>query len=88
MDRLQDSDGRQIDAHAMQLDAQGNAIPAWNNEEGLLFTPEDLGGSGAIAGVSVRCITPAMQVVCHTGYAMPDFQIQDIALLHQRYGVG
>ena len=84
---LHDSEGHQVDAHAMLIDEQGNGIPAWNSEEGLIFRPEDLAGSGAIAGVSVSCISPAMQAVCHSGYAMPDFQIQDMTLLHQRYGL-
>jgi lincosamide nucleotidyltransferase A/C/D/E len=28
---LQDSEGREVDAHAMRLDDQGNGIPAWAN---------------------------------------------------------
>lgn len=85
---LRDSDGRQIDAHAIRIDDQGNGIPAWNNEEGLFFKMEDFAGGGIIAGVEVRCITPAMQVVCHTGYDLPDFQIRDMKLLCQRFGIG
>jgi lincosamide nucleotidyltransferase A/C/D/E len=85
---LQDSKSHQIDAHAMRMDDQGNGIPAWNNEEGILFRMEDLTGVGSIAGVEVRCITPAMQVVCHTGYDLPEFQVCDLRLLHQRFDVG
>jgi lincosamide nucleotidyltransferase A/C/D/E len=85
---LQDSEGHQIDAHAMRMDDEGNGIPAWNNEEEIFFRMEDLAGDGAIAGVAVRCITPAMQAVCHTGYDIPDFQMRDMKLLHQRFGVG
>ncbi len=65
---LQDAAGREIDAHALRLDEQGNGIPAWVNDEGLLFRKEDLAGEGLIAGVAVRCLSPAMQMACHTGY--------------------
>ena len=41
---MQDSEGRQVDAHAMRLDDQGNGVPAWVNDEGLLFSPTDLAG--------------------------------------------
>jgi lincosamide nucleotidyltransferase A/C/D/E len=85
---LQDSEDRQIDVHAMRIDDQGNGIPMWKNEEGLIFKKEDLAGDGSITGVDVSCITPAMQVVCHTGYDMPDFQMRDMKLLHQRFGIG
>jgi len=85
---LEDSEDRQIDAHVMRMDDQGNGIPAWNNEEGLIFRAEDLAGEGIIAGVAVRCITPGMQAICHTGYRMPDFQTHDMKLLHQRFGFG
>jgi len=84
---LQDAQGRQIDAHAMRIDDQGNGIPAWVNEEQLIFKTEDLAGIGAIAGLEVCCITPAMQVVCHIGYDMPDFQMRDMKLLERRFGV-
>ncbi|OGO08910.1 MAG: hypothetical protein A2Y61_07375 [Chloroflexi bacterium RBG_13_60_13] len=82
---LEDSEGRQVDAHAIRMDERGNGIPAWANREGLLFRKEDLAGDGVIAGIPVRCITAAMQAVCHTGYEIPDFQVRDMELLHQRF---
>jgi pimeloyl-ACP methyl ester carboxylesterase len=85
---LQDSAGRQIDAHAMRIDDEGKGIPAWNNEEGLFFRMDDLAGDGAIAGVPVRCITPAMQVLCHNGYDIPNFQLRDMQLLYQTFAAG
>jgi lincosamide nucleotidyltransferase A/C/D/E len=84
---LRDPAGRRIDAHAMVLDEQGNAIPAWSDEEGLVLCAGDLAGTGTIDGFPVRCLTPAMQVACHSGYAMPEYQIRDMALLRERFGV-
>lgn len=82
---LEDAEGRQVDAHAMRLDERGDGIPAWV-EEGLVFTREDLSGQGQIAGVAVPCITPRMQVLCHTGYHLPPEHLRDLALLRERLG--
>jgi lincosamide nucleotidyltransferase A/C/D/E len=83
---LQDADGRELDVHAMRLDEGGNGIPAWQ-AEGFIFTREDLAGRGMIAGLAVQCLTPEMQMACHTGYALPDEHLRDVALLHERFGV-
>ena len=83
---LCDAEGREFDAHAMRLDEQGNGIPAWE-DEGLVFRKQDLAGEGRVAGVPVRCITPEMQMLCHTGYALPESHLRDVDLLHERFGV-
>jgi lincosamide nucleotidyltransferase A/C/D/E len=83
---LHDSEGREVDAHAMRLDDWGNGVPAWADET-LVFKREDLAGEGMIAGFGVRCLSPAMQMLCHTGYDLPDAQARDLELLHERFGV-
>jgi lincosamide nucleotidyltransferase A/C/D/E len=83
---LQDAEGREIDAHAIRLDEQGNGVPAWEGE-GLVFERQDLAGEGMIAGFSVRCLAPEMQALCHTGYQLPDQQLRDLELLRERFGV-
>ncbi len=83
---LQDSEGLEIDAHAMRLDDRGHGIPAWTNDEGLVFTTETLAGEGMVAGVAVRCLSLAMQMLCHAGYDLPNVQLRDLALLHERFG--
>lgn len=82
---LQDAHERQLDIHTMRLDEDGNGIPAWQ-EEGLVFSAQGLAGEGTIAGVAVRCLSPEMQVVCHTGYVLPDYQARDLRLLRNRFG--
>lgn len=83
---LQHSEGREIDVHAMRLDDRGNGLPAWA-AEGLVFRGEDLAGEGVITGLAVRCISPEMQVLCHTGYDLPHEQLRDLELLQDRFGV-
>lgn len=80
---LLDSAGREIDAHAMWLDERGNGVPAWQ-ADGLVITSEDLSGVGVVAGLAVPCLTPEMQMRRHTGYELPDAQVRDLQLLHER----
>ena len=83
---MQDSDGREVDIHAMHLDHHGNGIPAWVNE-GLVFKREDLAGEGMVVGFAVRCISAEMQVLCHTGYDLPHIQMRDLEFLCKEFGV-
>jgi lincosamide nucleotidyltransferase A/C/D/E len=84
---LRDPLGREIDAHALVLDEDGNGIPAWEREAGFQFNPQDLNGEGWIAGVKVRCISPEAQMLCHSGYVMPEKQAPELERLHARFGV-
>ena len=84
---LRDKQGREIDIHALALNEQGNGIPAWAEAEGFIFKKEDLASQGTVAAVTVQCLTPEMQVVCHRGYAVPEKQLQDLERLHSKFGV-
>jgi lincosamide nucleotidyltransferase A/C/D/E len=83
---LQDAEGREVDVHAMRVDERGHGILAWASEE-LVFTRKDLAGEGVIAGIAVRCISPEMQIVVHTGYDLPEEQLRDLTLLRERLSV-
>jgi lincosamide nucleotidyltransferase A/C/D/E len=85
---LRDPDGREIDAHAMRRDALGNGVPLWADAEWLTLTKEGLAGEGMIAGLTVRCFSPELQVICHTGYDLPDAHRLDLERLYERFEVG
>jgi hypothetical protein len=70
----------------MHPDDRSDGFPAWE-AEGLVFERQDLAGEGMIAGFAVRCLAPEMQMLCHTGYELPDEQLRDLGLLHERFGV-
>ncbi|MHB9034333.1 MAG: nucleotidyltransferase domain-containing protein [Anaerolineae bacterium] len=84
---LGDSQGHQVDIHALQLDESGNGIPAWANEGGLVFSQDDISWQGAIAGEEVVCQSPASQVACHQGYILPSEQQCDLVRLRERFGL-
>jgi len=83
---LRDADGREIDAHALRLDEDGNGLPAWD-AEGCVLTQQDLTDEGVIAGLTVRCFSPEMQVIFHTGYDLPEVQLLDMARLRARFNL-
>jgi lincosamide nucleotidyltransferase A/C/D/E len=83
---LRDTEGREVDAHAMRFDNRGNGVPAWK-DEGLMFKRENLAGKGMIAGHAVHCLSPEMQVLCHTGYDLPPEQQRDVKLLSEKFSV-
>lgn len=84
---LRDLYGRELDVHAFRFDQQGNGIPAWKANEGFILSPQDLSGQGSVNGVGVRCQSAENQMVCHTGYRLPDYQWGDLARLRARFGV-
>jgi lincosamide nucleotidyltransferase A/C/D/E len=84
---LRDADGREFDAHAIRLDEQGNGIPAWEKDEGYIFTPQYLSGEGMVGDHPVRCMSAEYQMVSHTGYSLPDKQVPDLERLHEKYGL-
>ena len=83
----QDDAACEIDAHALRLDEMGNGIPAWLCAEGFRYPRESLAEKGVIAGVIVPCISPQMQLECHTGYELPDSQQQDLERIRAKFGV-
>jgi lincosamide nucleotidyltransferase A/C/D/E len=84
---LHDPEGRELDVHAMRFDERGDGLPAWEENKGFILTAQDLAGVGMITGFMVQCITAEKQMLCHTGYKLPDNQIHDLKLLHKKFGV-
>lgn len=84
---LHDSEGRELDVHAMRLDEGGTGIPAWESDDGFNLTPQDLAGQGMVGGSMVQCITAEKQLLCHMGYELPEKQVPDLKYLHEKFGV-
>jgi lincosamide nucleotidyltransferase A/C/D/E len=84
---LCDPEGRELDAHALRLDEQGNGIAAREKAEGFIFTQQYLSGEGTVAGYPIRCMSPEYQMVSHTGYDLPDKQLPDLQRLYEKFAV-
>ncbi len=82
---LRNGTGHELDVHALTFDDCGYAIPAWNAD--ISFPSDALEGRGMIAGTPVRCLSAPMQMATHTGYALQAKDLQDLRLLHDRFGI-
>jgi lincosamide nucleotidyltransferase A/C/D/E len=81
------ADARQVDLHAVVFDRDGNGWQELGAEAWGGYPAEGLTGTGEIAGRSVRCLTPDLQVRHHLGYPMGATDRHDLALLAGRFGV-
>jgi len=82
---LRNGVGHELDVHALTFDNRGYGIPAWNAN--VSFPPDATAGCGVIAGTPVRCLSARMQMLTHTGYPLQAKDLQDLLLLHQRFGI-
>lgn len=84
---LRDAAGREVDVHPVRFDASGDGIYRMESGEDWTFPREGFAGTGRVDGRGVRCLTPDVQMLCHsTGYEPDEIDVQDMRLLHERLG--
>lgn len=80
--------GLAIDVHAVAFDDGGNGVYRMQNGEDWIFPAEGFSGRGLVEGMSVCCLSPATQVLCHAhGYVPTEKDFLDMELLQERFGV-
>jgi lincosamide nucleotidyltransferase A/C/D/E len=85
---LADGSGLEVDVHAVVFDDNGNGLYRMENGEDWIFPAEGFSGRGAINGMSVRCLSPTTQMLCHAnGYVPTEKDLRDMELLRRRFGV-
>jgi lincosamide nucleotidyltransferase A/C/D/E len=84
---LVDADGRRLDLHPVVFDQLGNGWQDLGADAWGVYPAEGLTGIGVLAGRSVRCLTPNLQVRHHLGYPLGATDRHDLALLAGRFGV-
>ena len=85
---LADGSGLEVDVHAVSFDSEGNGIYRMENGKNWLYPVEGFSGRGVIEDISVRCLSPAAQVLCHAhGYVPTEKDFRDMELLQERFGV-
>lgn len=73
--------GRLVDFHTYEFDADGNHI------NGLPYPPDSLTGQGTIDGYPVRCITAEWLVRFHTEYEPDMDDFRDVQALCRAFGI-
>jgi len=78
---------RSIDLHMVTWDRERGGLQPQPKGPPFRYPPEGFQGRGKISGVELPCLTPEVQVLCHSGYEPADTDKQDMRLLAERFGV-
>lgn len=73
-----DAQGRELDVHVIDFGLDGTLIQHYNNPWPF---PYAISGQGSIADAAILCVSKETQLAMHTGYTLPDGQLQDLKLL-------
>ena len=85
---MADEQGREIDIHVVEFDADGNGNYRMENGELWVFPARGFTGRGRIKGVEVRCLSAEIAVACHaSGYVPKEKDFADMQHLERRFGV-
>jgi lincosamide nucleotidyltransferase A/C/D/E len=85
---LADRSGLEVDVHAIVFDQAGNGVYRMANGSDWIFPAAGFSGRGLVQGVSVRCLSAEVQVLCHAhGYVPTEKDLQDMELLRGRFSV-
>lgn len=80
--------GLEVDVHAITFDENGNGVYRMANGDDWIYPAEGFGGRGTVNGMAVRCLTPAIQVLCHAhGYVPTEKDFGDMECLEERFNV-
>mgnify|MGYP007088530337 FL=1 len=80
--------GLEVDVHAVNFDDDGNGVYRMQNGEDWIYAAEGFSGPGVVRGMSVKCLSPTTQVLCHAhGYIPVEQDFVDMELLVEKFGV-
>jgi lincosamide nucleotidyltransferase A/C/D/E len=80
--------GLEIDVHAVTFDSTGNGVYRMQSGADWVYPAEGFCGCGVVGGTTVRCLSPAVQVLGHAnGYVPVEKDFRDMELLAERFGV-
>jgi len=84
---LHDAEGRQVDIHPVAFNEHGDGIYRMRNGEDWAYPAWGFAGRGRVLDLAVRCLSPEVQVLCHTGYELDGDDFLDMHALQERFGV-
>lgn len=84
---LTDSKGRQVDVHPVVFAESGDGVYRLESGENWIYPTSGFAGVGYVLGRQVRCLTPEVQMLCHTGYEPHRTSFDDVTALSRRFGI-
>ena len=82
-----DPRGLQVDVHPVTFDAEGRGVYEMDDGNTWVYPAEGFTGRGVVDGRPVRCLSPEVQVLVHSGYDLSDKDYRELYLLRERFGV-
>lgn len=79
--------GLSIDLHTVTFDESGGGVQQQPGGGTYRYPPEGFAARGRVGGVELPCLTPEVQLECHTGYEPADTDCHDMWLLTRRFGL-
>ena len=80
--------GLEVDVHAVSFDDDGNGVYRMQDGEDWIYPAEGFSEHGIVRGISVKCLSPTVQVLCHAhGYIPVEKDFCDMELLAEKFGV-
>jgi lincosamide nucleotidyltransferase A/C/D/E len=84
---LVDAEGAQVDVHPVVFTSNGDGDYVLETGDIWSYPARGFAGEGEVAGRAVRCLTPEVQMLCHTGYEPHRTSFDDVRALSARFGL-
>jgi lincosamide nucleotidyltransferase A/C/D/E len=84
---LRDDDEHRVDLHPLKFDAEGNGLQELQDGTFGTYTSQGLSGTGVIGGEKMRCLSPEIQMLFHSGYTPREHDHHDVLELHRKFGL-
>ena len=82
-----DPRGLQVDVHPVTFDAEGGGVYEMEDGKTWVYPAEGFTGRGTVDGRPIRCLSPEVQVLVHSGYELTGKDYRELYLLRERFGV-
>lgn len=80
-------DGRRVDLHPVVFDERGNGWQPLGGDAWGAYPGADLRSTGQVAGRTVRCLSPDLQLRHHLGYPPDENDRRDLRILAAAFDV-
>jgi lincosamide nucleotidyltransferase A/C/D/E len=85
---LATADDRRVDLHPVVFDDRGDGWQPLGDGAWGAYPADGLSATGEVAGRSVRCLTPQLQLRHHLGYPPDENDRHDLRALAERFNIG
>ena len=82
-----DDEGRQVDVHPVAFSESGDGIYRMDDDEDWIYPAAGFSGEGHVLGRHARCLTPEVQMLCHSGYEPHRTSFDDVWALNRRFDI-